>query len=609
MKFQMPETLDGLSLSEISELASKALAEANELNAIPDDKITAEQSAELIELVGYADILGAREIELQDEEQARIDKLAAARASLQARNDDGGDAGDDEGDEGDDEGNADDADGDEGGDEDADAKVEERELVTASAGAPKRGRFSAKVARQDKTPAPDPEAEKVADKEKSLSIIAAANVPGVVATGDELPDLDALAKAFVGRGKSFVGGARGARSGQKTLLKPGRHGLSPAAQRFGVAQLHKPENPFTIGEKDSIEAQYDMIKQVSSERRLSGGSLVASLGWCAPSERIWGFLELEKTEALLSIPEMVSRRGGIEWTRGPQLGDLLTETDLGWIYTEAEVESGEETKPCFVIECPDWDELRLDATGFCIKAGLLTASAYPELIRRYLGLGLTVHARRLNALTINRISTQIGAATTFAAVGATPSATSDLLAAIELNVMRLRFMYSLGVNDTVEGVFPLWVQAIVRSDLSRRTGVDLINVSNSMIQGWFRDRGVLAQFVYDYQNLNSGAANTAGGTAGWTRYPDAVEFMLYPAGSFVRLGTDVIDLDTVYDSDNLSQNMYTAAFFEEGFAVANMGASGVKVRVALPNLFGSTGFPAVGAGEGVTIPVPVPEAP
>ena len=120
-----------------------------------------------------------------------------------------------------------------------------------------------------------------------------------------------------------------------------------------------------------------------------------------------------------------ARRGGIQFTKGPQLGDLLLEANLGWVMTEAEVEAGVTPKPIYDIECPDWDEVRLDATGYAIRAGLLTNSAYPELVRRYLALGLIVHARRMNALTIARISTAIGAATTFAPVGAQPSATAD----------------------------------------------------------------------------------------------------------------------------------------------------------------------------------------
>src|SRR5690606_8814521 len=221
-------------------------------------------------------------------------------------------------------------------------------------------------------------------------------------------------------------------------------------------------------------------------------------GWCAPSERIWGFLELETADGLLSIPELISRRGGIEFSKGPTLADLLGDSDFGWSMTEAEVIAGEDTKPCFEIACPDWDEVRMDAVGFCIRAGLLTNSAYPELIRRYLGLGLIAHARTMNAATISAISTAIGAATTFAAVG-TPtgsySATSDILSAVELNAMRIIETNAMSINASVEGIFPLWVKALMRAELSRRNGVDMLSVTDQQLTAWLAQRRVAAQFV------------------------------------------------------------------------------------------------------------------
>jgi hypothetical protein len=51
----------------------------------------------------------------------------------------------------------------------------------------------------------------------------------------------------------------------------------------------------------------------------------------------------------------------------------------------------------------------------------------------------------------------------------------------------------------------------------------------------------------------------------------------------------VIDLDTVYDHANLVTNTYTAAFFEEGFAVANTCGTGVKVTIDVSCLAGNTG--------------------
>lgn len=587
MKFQMPETLEGLTLAEVSELYEKAVKAANELNSIADDKITAEETAELIEVVGHIDVIASRKEEIETSEAAAAEALADARGRLA---DLAAPAEEPEG-----------ADGAEDAEAAEDAEVREKELVAAGArGA--GGSFTSKAATKGKAPeAPEgPEAPAGA-----LAIIASANVPGFN-SGQTLDSLDELTKAFMGRSKSFAGGAsRG--KGKAAPFSSGVSGLSPNAARFSVAKLQKPETEFVITEKMSAEDQFDLIQKVANESRLPGGSLVASGGWCAPSEQIWSFCELETMDGLLSIPEMVARRGGVTWTPGPQLSDLLSDEDFGFIQTETEAEAGTE-KPCYDIECPDWDEVRLDAIGFCIRAGILTNAAYPELIRRVLRLGLIAHARRVNATTISRISTAIGAATVFAPVSGTSySSTADILSAVELNVIRVREAHALSLTASLEAIFPIWVKAIIRAELARRNGVDLLNVTDAMITSWFTTRGIAAQFVRDYQPISSAAVSTAGGTAGWTRLPNRVEFMIYPAGAFVRLGTDVIDLDAVYDSTGLSTNTYTAAFFEEGIGLLNACGTGVKVQVATDNVNGATGYPAIGSGEGVSIPVVVDE--
>lgn len=590
MKFQMPEKLNELTPEDLSKLLAAAEAEAAEINAISDDDITAEQTADLIALVGHIDAIAARNDEVVAEAAAVAEARNEARARLAARKDapaDDADGGDDEGEE--------DADGDGDDDnQDEDAPVEKEKVAVLASG---KKSFAAKVA--DKTK--HVEVELPQEKSAGLSITAAANIKGFD-SGSAIEGLDKLAIAYANRAQSFANGGVGAHRGRRSLenVSYGGNQLSASAQRFSVATLHKPENEFALGTKSSTQESYDTIMAAARESRLPGGSLVAAGGWCAPSERIWGFLELESADGLLSIAEVNAARGGIMFSKGPQLGSLMTDTDLGWVMTEAQDEAGNFVKPIFDIECPDWDEVRIDAVGYALRAGLLTNSAYPELLRRYLSLAITVHARRMNALTISRIAALIGTATTFTPVGAQPSATADLLSAIELNAIRVRETHSMPINSTVEGVFPIWALAVVRADLSRRTGVDMLNVTDQQITAWFAARKVNAQFVRDYQPIGAGAANTAGGTAGWTQLPNAVEFMLYPAGSYVRLATDVIDLDTVYDVDNLTKNQFLAAFVEEGFGIANTGGTGVKVRVGLPNVFGSTGFPGIGAGAGTT---------
>lgn len=601
MRFKKPETLEGLDLAAVTALRKEAAVEAQELNAIPDKDITPEQSKDLIELVGIVGELGET-VESLGQVDADAAALAAARAAL-------GEIDLDEKVDADAKVDTDkvDADADK---VDADAKVDaDKELIVAG-GAPAgrtQGRafgsnVAAAAAGRDEI---ERDVNRVLDQGAgALSLVAAANVPGFNSEA-KLDGFGDLAKAYAGRAKAFASRLpQGKRMrGSKQITPPeyrSGQALSDHAERFGVARLEKAPNEFTISEQMSTQDTYDLIMRAASETRLGGNSLVAAGGWCTPSDIVYGFLELETAEGLFNISEIAAPHGGIQFTKGPQLGELLTEANLGWIMTEAQAEAGSLTKPVFDLDCPDWDEVRMDAAGYALRAGLLTNTTYPQLLQRYLALAVIVHARRMNALTIARVSSLITTTSTFATVGTAPSLTADLLDSIELNATRIREQYSMGLNATVEALFPIWIKMIVRSDLSRRTGVDMISVSDGQIEQWFKERKIVPQFVRDYQAINGGAVTVAGGTANWTTMPTKVEYMLFPAGSFVKLATNVIDLDTVYDQDNLTKNQFLAVFFEEGFGVANTGGSGVKVTVNMPNRFGLTGFPAIGAGSGVT---------
>lgn len=597
MRFKMPETLDGLSIEEVTKLRVDALAEARELNAIEDDKITAEESAAIISLVGHLGTIDDKLEELGDAETS-AEQLAAARAALlEADEAEAAAAAEAEGAEV------------EGADAEVEgAEVEAKELIVASGAAgrtaPRGQGFGAKVAKATVAGATEIERDtnRVLAQQAAFTMTAAANVKGFNSE-QELKDFDELALAYGGRSRSFqsrLDNGQRRMSGRKSLRNVdfNRKGaaLSDTAERYSVATLHKAPNEFVITDKMSSADAYALLMRAASENRLSGQSLTAAGGWCSPSDIVYGFLELETAEGLLNIAEIQAPRGGIQFTKGPQLGELLIDADLGWVMTEAQAEAGTFTKPVFDIECPDWDEVRMDAVGYALRAGLLTNATFPELLRRYLALALIVHARRMNKLTIDRIRAAITATMTLTSVGAVPSATADLLDAIELGAMRIREQYSMGLKSTVEAVFPLWVKMIVRSDLARRNGDsgNLLSVTDQQIEGWFKQRQINPQFVRDYQSINNGAVTVEGGTAAWTTMPTKVEFMLYPAGSYVRLATDVIDLDTVYDQDNLTKNQFMAAFYEEGFGVANTGASGVKVTVLLPNRFGVTGAAIIG---------------
>jgi hypothetical protein len=358
--------------------------------------------------------------------------------------------------------------------------------------------------------------------------------------------------------------------------------LGKGHTRQGFAKIKKPDNAFGITEGMSVEQQLEVIDQVSNEQVRFGKeglakAVLASGGWCAPSETIYDFCSYETVSGILDVPTLNMPRGGINYTKGPDYSTLAA--SWGFIQTEAQAEAGT-AKVCYEVECPPFLETRLDAIGFCVTAGVLTNAAYPELINRVLEIGAVAHAHKVNAYVIGKISTMIGAAIAPTALG---SASVDILDAVDLQAMRVRYQLAMAENASLEVVFPIWAKGIFRADLARRTGMAELAVSDAQIQSYLAARNVRAQWVYDYQPLAS--ANT--GT--WTSLPDTLEFMIYPAGAFVKGELSVIDLDTIYDSVGLSTNTYTAAFFEEGAQVFNRCGFGVKVSLDVTCLAGVTG--------------------
>ena len=89
-------------------------------------------------------------------------------------------------------------------------------------------------------------------------------------------------------------------------------------------------------------------------------------------------------------------------------------------------------------------------------------------------------------------------------------------------------------------------------------------------------------------------ASTVEYTAGPLAKGEGVQVVAgYPAGTFVRLTKDVINLDAVYDKDLLSGNEYVAAFMEEGIGLISTSGEGVRIQVGL-NYKGLSGGALVG---------------
>ena len=266
-------------------------------------------------------------------------------------------------------------------------------------------------------------------------------------------------------------------------------------------------------------------------------------------------------------------RGGIKYTSGPDFSTIYTNT--GFCQTEAQAIAGT-AKPCFEVPCPTFTEVRLDVCGLCIKAPILTNAAYPELVQRWLSGSLIAHQHKMNAKVIAAMAAASGAAKVIAGLGTTAG---DTLGGLELIADGLRQKYRLSQSHTLEVVVPFWVKGAIRSDLSNRMGVATEVVTDQVITAHFAARNLSVTFVYDWQDMAAPPA---------VAYPTTFQALIYPAGTFIKGTSDVINLNAVYDAASLATNVYTALFFEEGVLVAKMCYESALVTLPICNA-GRTG--------------------
>lgn len=383
-------------------------------------------------------------------------------------------------------------------------------------------------------------------------IVAGADIPDI-SSGTELVSWKDVAEAFVSKTRGY--------GGRSTI---GRQSVATIYREYTDPQL-------IINEHDGDELIHTKLQYAGSESRLAGNSLIAANGWCAPSETLYSTCLQVSTDGLLDVPEVVARRGGIRHNQGIEF-DTIFGTGAGFnILTEAQV-IADTVKTCVEIPCPPFVDDRLKVAVLCLTGAILQNRAYPEFVADFVRGAIAVQAHNVNRQIIADIVAGSGAAIDISPTADPVDGTagSGLLAALEVAAIDIRYRLRLPLNQTLEAIFPAWAKAQVRADLSRRTGVAEMAVSDEMINSWMAMRGIRAQWVYDYLDAFSGVAANPGSDTPITQLPFEVTVPIFPAGTWVLARQDVIRIDSLYDSVLLPQNLVTQLFMEDGFAAMRM---------------------------------------
>ena len=436
------------------------------------------------------------------------------------------------------------------------------------------------------------------EPERLGALVASADAIGGFRAGTELTAFGQVGQIIEARLTSYPvvepdAMGHGRRHGK--TLRDSRHPVKGTSNRFmvggrsmvrhqGAAIERRFTDEFRITDANNALA---ILDHASSESRLPGGSLRASaqklvtagkaltaaVGWCAPSEMIYDLCMLETIDGILDLPEVQASRGGFQIPEngGPNFATIYDSIgdDGDVILTEYDVENGAD-KVCVEIPCPPFIDVRMDVAYVCITGALLQRRGYPEAVTRFSQGAMVALAHKVNESVIARIVAQSGAPVVIPTIVGSDDAASQLLSAIELAIEDIKYRNRMGRGSTMEIVLPAWVIAPIRAALARRRGVMAINVSDSEILAAFTTRGAVPRFVYDWQDAFSGLVGGPGAADPIEEFPESVQFLAYPAGTWTKIVRDVVNLDTVYDNALLTQNQFTALFFEDGFNVMKL---------------------------------------
>lgn len=358
------------------------------------------------------------------------------------------------------------------------------------------------------------------------------------------------------------------------------HANRPDKGSFAVQALARLERDVKL--VNTPQELVSEITRATDQRNLPGKSLVAAGGWCAPSETLYDFCDVPDATDLISLPELTIRRGGVRWPVEPDLSAIFNSFEFFFTNTELEAvdANGDPTavKNCVEIPCADeFEEIVPDVIGYCVEAGILQTQAWPELIEWFMRSLTQEHLRSVSRRTI--LDMVAGSTAVTIAANTQLGAGSSILSSLELMATNLRLDKGLARNATIEAVLPSWTHAVIRQDWFNRQGGDP-SLTDAAIQAWFTARNIAPQWVGDWQTRGEGEPGDLGATPSLV-WPGTVQAILYPAGTWFRAMSNVIEFGVQYPRELLQVNRYSRFFTEDAIAVGKRCNKSLVVTIPI----------------------------
>lgn len=404
------------------------------------------------------------------------------------------------------------------------------------------------------------EAEPVVASAASV-VLAGSDIPGFN-TGQPLTSLTQYAQAMTTRINQL--GRLGGGDGEHVIV---------ASVRSDAPE----DRTLDFGDPDKA---WDKIRAVTDM-----DAIVASGGCCAPLTTRYELFDCggdSSRPVRDSLAGFRADRGGIRFSKGPELADLNAGVGFWTCADDADVDLADELtwKKCARIECPPEETAEIQAVTLCLTFGVMQSRVYPELVTANTKLALVAHARLAEAALL----AQIKAGSTAVADGGTGwGAIRDLLDTVGRAAMYYRDRYRIG-QAKLRAIIPSWVKELLRGDII--AGPDYgdlrghFGISDAEIEGFFKDRGINVTWALDSADPATGGGTFPALTTALPAWPTSVQWALFVEGTWLLLDGGSLDLGIVRDSTLVRTNDYQQ--FSEIFeSAAHIGCESLWVTSAV----------------------------
>ena len=286
-----------------------------------------------------------------------------------------------------------------------------------------------------------------------------------------------------------------------------------------------------VGHKDEdMRALNAVVAEASAE-----GNLIASGGFCAPAEQLYGFFNIATRAGILTLPTVNAPRGAISLPISPSIGDFIGESGIATEWTnDNDIEpTSPASKPEYIFVCPDFQECEVSAWPTVLQFGNFAARFFPEAIANATSLALIAADRTVNAA---RIAALVGASDAGTVEASGGGGLVNLSRNLASNSAEYRQTYGMDPTAPLDVVLPHWVPRALWSDAIARDSTTDYGDLRRRIDGMFGELDLRVQYVYDFDPM---VADT---------FPETTDVLMYAPGTFVELDGGTLDLGVVRDS-------------------------------------------------------------